>query len=133
MKACRPECGLWTVDLQGGGPVQVTFRGTDSFPYWRAGQVIFSSEQAGNWDIYRIRIDEIGRPLGEPEALTTDPAQDITPVFGPDGQQIYFRSSREGQWAIWVMNADGSEPRRLIVTGGSDDWKAERIAVIAAQ
>ncbi len=35
------------------------------------------------------------------------------PTWSPDGSQIAFLSDRTGQWAIWVMNADGSNQRLL--------------------
>ena len=46
--------------------------------------------------------------------LTNNPADDIAPVFSPDGKSIAFTSNREaGQWRIYVMNADGTNVRRL--------------------
>ena len=52
--------------------------------------------------------------------LTNNPANDIAPVFSPDGKQIAFMSDRDGgKWHIYVMNADGSNVRRL--TDGTHD------------
>ena len=46
--------------------------------------------------------------------LTNNPADDIAPVFSPDGKSIAFMSNREGgQWRIYLMNADGTNVRRL--------------------
>ena len=47
-------------------------------------------------------------PGHELTQLTKEPA-DMDPTWSPDGSQIAFY--REGQ--IWVMNADGSDPRRV--------------------
>lgn len=132
VKACRPSCGLWSTTLDDGDTHQVTEGGTDSFPHWWGDQLLYASEQAGNWDIYQVTVDETGRPQDSPQRLTTDPAQDITPVYAPDGKQIYFRSSRGGQWAIWLMAPDGGSPQRLLVTGGSEAWARERLVVRAA-
>ena len=44
---------------------------------------------------------------------------DVTPSWSPDGTKIAFTSYRDGNAAIWVMNADGSEPRRITPSG---DW-----------
>ena len=35
------------------------------------------------------------------------------PSYSPDGRTIVFGSSREGNFEIYRMNADGSDPRRL--------------------
>jgi Tol biopolymer transport system component len=91
--------------------------------------VVFASQRGGNWDIYRLTVDEAGRPQGMPEQLTTDPASDTTPVHSPDGQHIFFRSNRDAGWAVWVMNDDGIGQRRLILTDGSDAWNREKISV----
>ncbi len=131
MKACREGgCGLWTVDLDGLTPQHITFHNSDSFPNWWGNQIVFTSQQGGNWDIYRVTLDEIGRPQGNPEQLTIDPAHDTTPVYSPDGRFIFFRSNRDNRWAIWVMNADGTDQQSLIVTDGTDAWNREKISVI---
>lgn len=38
-------------------------------------------------------------------------------TWSPDGKQLAFGSDREGQWSIFVVNADGSGLRKL-ETGG---------------
>jgi TolB protein len=45
----------------------------------------------------------------------TNPAgyRDHRPSFSPDGAAIAFASTRDGRWAIYVMDADGGNPRRL--------------------
>lgn len=44
---------------------------------------------------------------------------DVTPAWSPDGRLIAFTSYRSGNPSIWVMNADGSEPRQVTASG---DW-----------
>ena len=41
------------------------------------------------------------------------------PSWSPDGARIAFQSSRDGNWEIYVMNADGSSQTRL--TNNSDE------------
>ena len=43
--------------------------------------------------------------------LTRSPRLDDYPVFSPDGRRIAFTSNRDRNFEIYVMNADGSEPR----------------------
>jgi len=40
--------------------------------------------------------------------LTNDAAADLDPTWSPDGNRIAFRSQRDGNDEIYVMNADGS-------------------------
>src|SRR5262245_22954375 len=46
--------------------------------------------------------------------LTVDRAQDVRAVWNPDATRIAFQSDREGgQYQIWSMTSDGSDPRQL--------------------
>lgn len=61
-------------------------------------------------DIYVINVDGSGLVK-----LTEASAQNFGPTWSPDSRQIAFASNREAgnQWRIWVMNADGTNQRRL--------------------
>jgi TolB protein len=45
--------------------------------------------------------------------LTNNPAFDYNPVWSPSGRYIAFLSNREGSLALYVMNADGSNPTKI--------------------
>ena len=45
--------------------------------------------------------------------LTDHPAIDTSPSASPDGSQITFASDRGGSQQIYVMNADGGDPKRI--------------------
>ena len=45
---------------------------------------------------------------------------DRRPEWSPDGSQIAFISDRSGNWDIWVMEPDGTNPRQL-TTDPADD------------
>ena len=58
--------------------------------------------------------DVVSLPVGggQPVHLTQTPsAQEDTPVFSPDGLTVAFASDRDGDWSIYLMNADGSNVR----------------------
>lgn len=59
-----------------------------------------------------------GREIGKDTFLAE---QNGHPSWSPDGTQIVFWSNRGGNRQIWVMNADGSNPRCLSIPG-HDDW-----------
>ncbi len=50
---------------------------------------------------------------GEARALTTGPAYDTQPRFSPDGKTVAFTSDRSGIENIWLVDADGKNPRAL--------------------
>jgi unsaturated rhamnogalacturonyl hydrolase len=71
-------------------------------------QLLFSSNRAGgNWDIYRAPIGGV-----EWTRLTDHPAADRFPTISANGT-IAFRSERDGNSEIYLMDADGV--RRLTV------------------
>ena len=42
--------------------------------------------------------------------LTDHPASDRSPSFSPDGRHIAFESDRDGNYELYVMDADGNNP-----------------------
>jgi Tol biopolymer transport system component len=128
VKACSPECGLWQVGLDGRGGKLLTNDGTDSYPTWSPADdyLAFSSRsRSGDWEIYRLRLSD-----GELQQLTERSGTDTTPVFSPDGREIYFRTDAFGTWEIRAMAADGSNERVVRTNvGHSDDWGRAKPAV----
>lgn len=43
----------------------------------------------------------------------TDRDNDTAPALSSDGQKITFMSNRDGNWEVYLVNADGSSPTRL--------------------
>jgi TolB protein len=43
----------------------------------------------------------------------TNVDEDTAPALSPDGRQVAFMSRREGNWEIYIINADGSDLQRL--------------------
>lgn len=59
---------------------------------------------------------------GEAEALTRGLSLDTQPVFSPDGETILFLSDRSGVENLWLMGADGSNPRQLSFYDDNPHW-----------
>jgi TolB protein len=75
----------------------------------------------GNSEIYLLDPQS-----GEIRArLTDNRAEDVDPVWSPSGNQLAFVSDRSGGPQIYVMNADGSDQRRVTFAGTyntTPDW-----------
>ncbi len=66
-------------------------------------------------DIYAMPIAG-----GRAKPLTSGPAWDYHPRFSPDGKTIAFTSDRSGIENVWIMDADGGNPRA--VTAEKDEY-----------
>ena len=71
--------------------------------------IAYSASVNNNSDIYVLNVDSFlqgQNPI--PKRLTTNPATDFDPTWSPDGRHIAFRSQRDGNDEIYIMNADGT-------------------------
>ena len=59
-------------------------------------------------DIYTLPIAG-----GQATRITDGPAFDVQPRFSPDGKQIVFVSDRNGSDNLWVMDANGKNPKAI--------------------
>lgn len=63
-----------------------------------------NSDWLADYDIYMMNDDGTGlRPF------VTHSAMDHSPAFSPDGQKLAFISDRSGEWAIYIINFDGTD------------------------
>jgi eukaryotic-like serine/threonine-protein kinase len=82
--------------------------------------IIFASRESGNWDIYFQRVGGANAVN-----ITKDsPADDTQPAFSPNGEQIAFRSEREGG-GIFIMGATGENARRVSDFGFHPSWSPD--------
>ncbi|MDZ7362817.1 MAG: hypothetical protein ONB46_19135 [candidate division KSB1 bacterium] len=98
-------------------------------------KIVFTSMRDGDLDIYTMNVDGSGV-----RRLTSTPGYDGGPFFSPDGKQIVYRGHhpqtpealkvyrdllkenliRPSQLDIFVMNADGSNPRQITNNGAAN-------------
>jgi TolB protein len=74
-------------------------------------------------DIYTVSVKS-----GEVQRLTFG-GRNESPDFSPDGRMIVFSSSRQGRPALYVMGANGANPRRITYMNGeqtSPSWGPKR-------
>lgn len=98
--------------------------------------IAFASHRDGNWEIYVA--DANGR---NQTRLTRRNGHTRFPLWSPDRSQIAFATQRSEPgggrgWDFWVMQADGTNPRRLcsgLVGKSHREWSSDgrRIALTA--
>jgi Tol biopolymer transport system component len=106
----------------------------DGDPAWSpdGSRIVFTSVRDGNKEIYVMNADGSGQTrltsnAGTVKNVDTD-AVDQDPAWAPDGRTIAFESTRDGNFEIYSMNADGSGQTRLTDHLGLDalpEWSPD--------
>ena len=126
---------IYVADASGANPVRITeppnhqgpvANADDTTPAWSPDgkQIAFTSNRAGkgSYDIYVMESDGSGLtnltnhgsvPKEEGRQLGAESIVAAWPGWSPDGSRIAFASNRDGNWEIYVINADGSNLANL--------------------
>lgn len=59
---------------------------------------------------------------GEPKQLTFGEGRAGRPRWSPNGNDIAYVRRQEGQSGIWLVSAEGGEPRKIIEGGRNPNW-----------
>ncbi len=107
----RPDTTRWDVTLARGTTRDIDF--TTSEGTWMAPDL----SPDGSWIVFDLlgHIYRLPAAGGEATVLTQNSgvALNFQPRISPDGRTIAFITDRRGQYNLWVMNADGSNPRAV--------------------
>jgi Tol biopolymer transport system component len=100
---------MWRMTSEGLSPTQMTSpaEGNSRSATWSpdGNWILYSSDRAKdnngtqNYDIWIMAADGSNKIQ-----LTTNGSFDGRPVFGPDGQSVYFLSNRGFNWEVWKMD-----------------------------
>jgi Tol biopolymer transport system component len=130
------------MDASGGSQIEVDGRNYNDDPHW---------SPSGRKIVYAHRLRDSQFPENDWEIatanangsrkryLTDNLHQDFSPAWSPDGTKIAFVSDRDGDYDIYVMNADGTGPRTQLTDDPADDdspeWSpgSKRIAFTSAR
>ncbi|HEU4836395.1 MAG TPA: Calx-beta domain-containing protein, partial [Pyrinomonadaceae bacterium] len=89
-------------------------------------------------EIFVMNADATGQTQLTSIQQTFDgPTTDFDPSWSPDGKRILFRRSTNngiGVSGVYVMNADGTNPRKLFnFFAGSPSWSADGLSIVFTQ
>jgi Tol biopolymer transport system component/DNA-binding winged helix-turn-helix (wHTH) protein/tRNA A-37 threonylcarbamoyl transferase component Bud32 len=109
---------IYSVSSNGGTPEKLPFGSYigGSPTISRDGTKLAYVQSQFDPNIWRVEI----LSNNPPARFITSTLLDNAPDFSPDGSKIVFLSDRDGTQAIWVCNADGSNPRKIRLMGVPD-------------
>jgi TolB protein len=86
---------------------------------WVNNKIVFVRGSAAKADIWVMDANS-PFPLLTAKKLTDNIDNNSGPVWSPDGKQIAFNSDTNSNRDIYIMNADGSNSRRLTYDKAND-------------
>jgi TolB protein len=109
---------VFLMDAEGSNVRRISHGGNynDGAAWNAAGdRLAYATRRRGQFDIAVTDVATLETGL-----LTRGPGSHEEPTFSPDGRRIAFTSDRSGAKQIWVMDADGSNPRALTGEGRNE-------------
>lgn len=125
---------IWIINADGSGLVQLTrHKANDRYAAWSpdGSKMAFTSNRSGNEEVWVLSIEEALAQGDDSSAvnLTKSPKRDRYPMWSPDGNRLTFNTNRDGNYEVYIMNADGSQPRNVSrspkSTEGLADWSPD--------
>ena len=115
---------LFLVDAAGGAPRRLTsgeYDNGDTIEWSPDGRtILYSANRRPDWELEPLgsEIYALDTASGAVRALTNRNGPDFEPEFSPDGRRIAYLGFNDEERAyqqaeLYLMNADGSDPRRI--------------------
>lgn len=117
---------IYVMDSAGQNPVNLTQHPSDDWtPAWSpdGNRLAFSSIRTGGWEIYLMDTACLDQPESCPNSLTQITANgtgNIIPAWSPDGGRIAYSGKVAGNWDIYTMAPDGSNPQPITTNPAND-------------
>jgi Tol biopolymer transport system component len=116
-KDAKGNLHVFVIEADGSDRRQVTgLENADvreQMPAWSPDRAKLAVQAGAKNEPAHIWIVDVATGAGRKLAAHTEPYQDEVPAWFPDGKRLAFQSDRTGRMEIWVMNADGTQPRQI--------------------
>ena len=116
-KDAKGNLHVFVIAADGSGRRQVTgLENADlreQMPAWSPDGARLAVQAGSKGEPAHIWIVDVATGQGRKLAAHAEAYQDEVPAWFPDGKRIAFQSDRTGRMEIWVMNADGRQPRQV--------------------
>ncbi|MEE8573605.1 MAG: LpqB family beta-propeller domain-containing protein, partial [Gemmatimonadota bacterium] len=80
------------------------------------GEILVTSTRDGPADLFAFDPADPGAF----SQITEGPGDEIGAAYSPDGSQIVFASNRDGNYELYVVDADGQNPQRVTMTTANE-------------
>jgi len=125
---------IWIVNVDGSGLTRLTQSPADDrYPSWSPDglRIAYTSNRSGNEDVWVVNVGQALAGAADENAvnLTRSPERDRYPMWSPDGSRLTFNTNRDGDYEVYIMNADGSGQQNISrsphSTEGLADWSPD--------
>lgn len=124
-------CGIFVVSADGGSTRVVTsdYGGN---PHWspKGDKIVYHAGVANEGRNQVFIVDADGK--NKKQLTNSTKGNDGQPIFSRDGTRIFYRSDQDGtEWAMYVMNLDGSGKKKLYgpIPADQDFWGWDSLSV----
>lgn len=80
------------------------------------GEIVVTSTREGSADLYAFERADPRRFV----RLTQDAGDELAPVYSPDGSRVAYAGNRDGNFEIYVVDADGANRQRITRTTANE-------------
>lgn len=118
-------CGIFIIPSVGGTPKILT-NDVGSVPHWSPDgkRILYQTDVDGIKQMFSVNVDGTGKmQVLASKILHVDGAWAFNSV------SIFYRSPELGSWDIIVMNADGTNPRKILGNVPPVDWANEKLSL----
>jgi Tol biopolymer transport system component len=118
-------CGIFIIPSGGGTPKLLT-NDVGAVPHWSPDgkKILYQTDVDGVKQMFSVNVDGTGKKQLLPSRILH-----VDGSWAPSGFFVFFRSPELGSWDILVMNAHGTNVRKILGNVPPVDWANEKLSI----